>query len=579
MELNIKPFHKNSFPLHGILIKDTSAAAWLKEIKILNLNFKEISIYPLPGTIANTIWGCLVICRQKTDSKQAGKHELCQMVMPGLFIPEKSTLYPLLSIHEIEKLFPANIHIFHPEFGLVELTEELNLEALIEEPVLKSYHVTKPDKPVFIPKRIRSFQVKALTPEEVLKNMEESLFPQHEAMPDEELSGFEKAKLAFYKMLFTKNKTDGKEGTDETKGINSTDKTGFGKAIESLLNAITPKNSKLGDKIRQDFEDLERRNQKQIDKLMDLFKNNPEEALKYAIPLDETGGVRGGEKMQLDLSKRWSDFSLLNHTSGSGSGSIDLGDHYYQLQKQYTETAEELVKKKEYHKAAFVYMKLLKNTTMAALTLENGSHYQEAATIYLKHAGNKAKAAECYEKGKMTIEAIDLYKELNQDEKVGDLYVTINKRKEADVYFEKVVDTYKTKDQYLKASLVYKHKMNNEPGSQSLLLEGWRNHKDAFTCLNNYFSNIGDVKTLKNEINTIYRNDLSDHNSETFLQVIKHEYNKKNELSESIQDMAYEIIAAQIPYNPAIVSEIKEFNKPDKELVKDALRFRNKRKK
>ncbi|OFY83691.1 MAG: hypothetical protein A3F72_12820 [Bacteroidetes bacterium RIFCSPLOWO2_12_FULL_35_15] len=311
---------------------------------------------------------------------------------------------------------------------------------------------------------------------------------------------------------------------------------------------------------------------------MDMFKNNPEEALKYAIPLDDIGSTRGGNKSQLDLLKRWFDFSLLGNNSRSSSGSINLGDHYYELQKQYNATAQELIKQKDYHKAAFIYMKLLKNNLMAAQTLESGNHFQEAATIYLKHAGNKNKAAECYEKGNMTNEAIEIYKELNENEKVGDLYLTIRKRKEADLYFEKVVTNYKSKNQYVKASLIYKNKMNNEQGGQSLLLEGWRSFKDPSNCLNNYFSNIRDIKILKREIETIYANDLNRQNSETFLQVIRHEYNKNNELSDSIREMAYEIVAAQIPKNPSIVSELKEFNLKDKELMKDTIRFKVNRK-
>jgi hypothetical protein len=68
----------------------------------------------------------------------------------------------------------------------------------------------------------------------------------------------------------------------------------------------------------------------------------------------------------------------------------------------------------------------LKNAHSAGNALETGEHYQEAASVYLKYANNKNKAAECFEKGSMTMDAIGLYKELNQDEKVGDLYITIH---------------------------------------------------------------------------------------------------------------------------------------------------------
>ena len=38
--------------------------------------------------------------------------------------------------------------------------------------------------------------------------------------------------------------------------------------------------------------------------------------------------------------------------------------------------------------------------------------------------------------------------------------------------------------------------------------------------------------------------------------------------------MAYEIIAAQVKNNPSIITELRSFNKDDKLLLKDTLRFK-----
>ncbi len=575
MELSIKPSPVNRYPLQGILIRDASAEAWLRAIKAMHLAWADIRIFPVPGITANSIGGCLVLCHGKIDQRLVGKHELCQLVTSKLLIPERSMLQPALSIHEIETLFPQGLHVFHPEFGLAELSEELDLKALLAEPELRSYHVTRPEKPVFIPGQVKSFQVKPLPPEDVLKQMEENLFPQSEELPKEELTPMERARLSFYEFLYGKDK-DGKP-------VNATEGEGhsrLGETLGRMLDSIIPQNSRLSERMQNDFEELKRRNQEEVEKLMELFRNNPEEALKYAVPLDDNHSVRGGERMAFNLSKRWSDFSLANMQvgSGSGSGSIDLSEHYQRLQQQYNETAEDLIKKKEYHKAAFVYMKLLKNTHKAAATLEEGKLYQEAATIWLKHANNKQKAAECYEKGRMIDDAIDLYKELKQDEKVGDLYVSINKRKEANIHYGLVADDYCAKDQYLKAAIIYREKMLNAPGSQNLLLEGWRKEKDAFNCLHNYLSNIDDVKELKREIQTIYTKEMTERNSPVFLQVIKHEYHKHKELEEPIREMAYEIVASQMAHHKSIVNELKEFNKSDTEIHKDLMRFTQRRK-
>jgi hypothetical protein len=572
MELKIKPHPKNLYPLEGFLIREASVKTWLMELQALNYTLQAIQVYIIPNTTANSVWGCFVITNKILVANEIGKHEACQKVSPHFFIPEKAAIYPSLKLVEIESLFQSGIHILHPEFGLVELTQELKLAISLTEPIMKSYFVTKPEASVFIPSDVKQFQVKPVSAEDLIKHLEEKVFPKKEDMKDEKLNVFEQTKLAFYNFLFKRNKQEGKQGEGE-KVV--TEKTGLLSKFESMFQSFFKNEPKWMTKMQKDFEDLERRNQKQMDKLLDLLKNNPDEALKYAIPIDENGSVRGGEKSEFDLTRRWSDFSLFgNQTQGRGSGSIDLGDNFHVLRNQYNLTAQKLIEEKQYHKAAFVYMKLLKDNHSAASTLENAGFYQEAAVIYTKHCHNKQKAAECYEKGNMTNDAIELYKELNKFEKVGDLYASIRKQREADVYFEKVVDEYKERGQYIKASLIYKEKMHNATGGQQLLLQGWRTNKDAPNCLASYFANINDIKQLKTEIAAIYAHDLNNQNSEAFLQVIQNEYNKKNELSDYIKEMAYEVIAAQIPTNPLIVSEMKGFNKNDKELVKDALRFR-----
>jgi tetratricopeptide (TPR) repeat protein len=232
------------------------------------------------------------------------------------------------------------------------------------------------------------------------------------------------------------------------------------------------------------------------------------------------------------------------------------------------------MKKGDYTKAAFVYMKLLKNYTLAAQTLEKGKFYGEAASVYLNYCYNKGKAAECFEKGAMISNAIELHKELNNLEKVGDLYAAINNRKEALFHYRKVADSYTANHQYLKAALLYRKKMNEEETAQDVLLKGWRQNRDAFNCMNNYFSGIRETKQLGYEIETVYQNEVTLVNREIFLRVLQHEYGRHQELNQQVRDLAYEIIVEQAKSNPSIVSELQKFNKEDKLLTKDTMRFK-----
>lgn len=492
-------------------------------------------------------------------------HEQFQSVRDLLFIPSFSTLFPAISQQELDKLFSGSKYFIHPETGLVELSESINWSELLSAPNEQDRAIEKPEDAVFIPRRVDRFQIKAVPPEDALQEMEEQVFPKKKEFEDKPLNLLEKGKLLFYKLLFT----------------NKGSKPGLlgGSDIEtpSWLSKLMPRfGIALFDKMQEDFADLEERNKRKVDKLMEMLENDPEEALRYAIPIDLEGTGRGQSvNAELDFFTRRSDFSLFGSDGRSGSGyGVDLGSAMYDLQRQYLKTAEELKRKRDFEKAAFVYMKLLKNYDKAAEALEEGHKYNEAASIYLKYCLNKTKAAKCYEAGNMTTEAIELYKELNEDEKVGDLYLSMNHRKEANIYFEKVATAHTTHAKFMKASLVYRHKMEDEAAAQNALLQGWRQSKDSVNCLTSYFQHISDTKERGHEINEIYKTDVNYLNRSNFLDVIKHEYKKKNELADNVREIAYEIIAESAQTDPSIVVELRQFNEKDNELMKDTMRYK-----
>jgi tetratricopeptide (TPR) repeat protein len=255
----------------------------------------------------------------------------------------------------------------------------------------------------------------------------------------------------------------------------------------------------------------------------------------------------------------------------SGSALLDT-NRFTTLQQKYEKIALEYISQGQHQKAAHIYLKLLKNNIKAAQVLENGKCYAEAAAVYLNYCQNKLKAAECYEKGNVYNEALILYKELKNNEKAGDMYSLLNRKKDADSYYTMVANDYKENNQYVKASLICKNKIGNAAMAQDILLSGWTNNIDAFNCLNNYYTNIPDVKVLEQEINRIYK--TTNTNKEVFLQVIKHEYTKHEVLRENIKDIAYEIIAEKLDTDPFIASELIFFNKNDKSITKDVMKFK-----
>lgn len=580
MELSLKPSQHNRFPLNGILVKGASVKNWLLELQRMELNLNHVSVYPLPGLTANSVWGCLIVPQSVISQLNLEQNEICQQVSPSFFIANKSELFPVMTVTELEKLFVQSVWLMHPEIGLVELKETLDVSKLITLPQGASLRVIRPESAPFIPKEIKSFQVAPVDVEKALEKLEEQFFPKREKMEDKPLSFFEKLKMQFYKLQFRKKEGDNKRGVRSDSSA-STQRTGepngFGKFMQSLMKPFNgKKKGNYSDRVQENLEDLEKRNQKQLDKLLDMLRNNPNEALKYAIPLDETGSSRGQSNGRLELSKNWSVFSIFADRQLSNTrsgGSVDIGDYYGSLKEQYRKTADELIEQKNYEKAAFVYMKLLKDDRSAAETLAKGELYQDAASIYLKLLNDKPKAAECFAQGNLIANAIDLYKELKDHEKVGDMYTILHRKKEADVYYEQVASNHKEMNQYIKASLIYKNKMHLNSSAQETLMKGWRADHDAVNCLKMYLSDFECTADLKKELNRLYREDVNQSNREKFLSVLKNDDYQRDELQEPVREMAYEIIASRVNDNPEIVKELRYFNPENKGLIKDTLRY------
>lgn len=262
---------------------------------------------------------------------------------------------------------------------------------------------------------------------------------------------------------------------------------------------------------------------------------------------------------------------------GAGGGNFYLENSLFdRIRSKYEELAEKYIAENDYKKAAKVYMNLLQDNYRGAKTLENGGFYNEAATVYLKKLKNKSDAANCYEKAKQYKKAIDLYKEMEQKEKVGDLYKEINDLKNAHIYYQMVTDDYISNNQMVKASLIYRKKMENPEAAQKILLKGWEEDKDAFNCLNNYFANILDVEKLQSEIQELYKKTPA-YKKITYLDAMKYEFRKDPDLESITRNIAYEIIAEKIGTRSEIVNELKYFNPDDETILKDISRFKTSR--
>lgn len=273
-----------------------------------------------------------------------------------------------------------------------------------------------------------------------------------------------------------------------------------------------------------------------------------------------------------------------NRNSGSSGRGVAGKSSYVEtsvfdrIHSIYEDRAQKYIDEKDYRNAAKVYINLLKDHYRGAKTLEDGALYNEAAVIYLKKLNNKSEAASCYEKARQYKKAIDLYKELGSHEKVGDLYREVNDIETSNSFYQIVVDDYVKYSQMVKASLIYRKKMEKPEQAQKILLKGWEEDKDALNCLNNYFANIFEVKELDQKIQDLYSNTPSEKKI-MYLEALKHEFKKDVQLQSTTRNIAYEIIAEKIKTHSEIVNELKHFNPEDELILKDISRYKMSRNK
>ncbi len=169
MELNIKPFPKNGYPLKGLLIKGPSPYAWFHEMEVLDIDINAVRAFPVPGTEPNILYGCLLVFTD-TAPAEIGKNIHFQCVDDRLFIPEYTTFYPKVNPEEWESA-NAVFLIMHPDFGLVKLNEEVSWLSAIQDPPSFQATARKPSAGVTIPDTIKSYTVD-MDDEKVLEDLQ-----------------------------------------------------------------------------------------------------------------------------------------------------------------------------------------------------------------------------------------------------------------------------------------------------------------------------------------------------------------------------------------------------------------------
>lgn len=230
---------------------------------------------------------------------------------------------------------------------------------------------------------------------------------------------------------------------------------------------------------------------KEIDRLQRLLESDPDQGLRYAIPL--TGdGSRGVARPTRTLTPRSTDFNLNNLGGGrpTDAWGISFSQHLALVGK-YRQLANRELTLGRHRRAAYILAELLGDFHGAANALVQGRHYREAAVLYRDRLNTPQQAAECLEKGGLINEAIEIYQDLEEFEKAGDRLAQIKRHDDAQAMYRLQVDKLVFRSSRIEAANVLDRKLGSPQEAADVLTEGWPDREVDGPSLEKLFSILG----------------------------------------------------------------------------------------
>jgi len=574
--------------MQAAFIRSDSPAIWLQYLGEWEVRLSALEAYRVPQSIQSRApAGLFVIFKEEVSFEYSAKVYPYRMEGKGLYIPIEARVFPPLLPEEWDKVLLHDRQFFHPTIGLVgfSLQDKVDFGDLLVLPGLRQQpwdiaQLGKPKRPSLLAISVDRPPIQDFI-DELKKDIEPLPLDEIPKAPGEKSSSLQEQIDQLKRFLlkqFLKATEKDKDRKDNPQTDESSKSDGMGHYPNSgtgggLLSGLWGKAEQwLGDRLA----DLEKRREREIERLLKLFDEDPDQALRYSIPLGGPYQSRGAAPPTDRLGRRNTDFNLGELGGGRKADFWQLDKYYASLREHYQKAAKERLEQGDYRKAAYIYAQLLGDFHSAASALEQGKYYREAAILYKDHLKQLPKAAKCLEEGGLLLEAISLYKELGRNEKVGDLYAQLDQGEQASIAYERAVSQYLELDNYLEASRIYEEKLDEPVALEALLLQGWQNSKQAEDCLGKYFvaKQERSEVDLNEVIQAIYQKSVPASKKISFLHVLIRLKRKTPEVQACSREIAYEIISENaLKGKLEDLSYLKQFVEEDALLGKDISKY------
>ncbi|MEM7009884.1 MAG: hypothetical protein AAF585_00240, partial [Verrucomicrobiota bacterium] len=423
---------------------------WVRSLIASGLpNLDAQPFFLVPQSPENPAAAGLFVPLEKSPPAPPNRAQLYALEGGRVFVPIESTLrYPLTEA-EFASCFLHDYVVLHPGAGLIGFDESdaLSFSDLLQPP----------------------------KPTGALWNRAHPGLP---AEPDKlQISVAEPMRIP----LADARGDIGTKAPDQLPGYSGEPRDGLlGGGARKLLQSLRGKGEggggggKLSSWAQKQLEKIRDKQQREIDRLLELMSRNPDEGLRFALPIGGGDGGRGVVPPGGDLKRRDVDFTLNDLSGGLPISPWILNPFQLErLMSSYREAANRELKLGRHRRAAYIFGNLLNDFNAAANVLEQGGHYREAAALYQKHLHDDAAAARCLQNGGLFEEAIEIYKQLGSWETIGDLYSQLGRDEDAREAYMVGAEYFRTHDEALRAQQLLEGKLNDPEAALAVLLDAF----------------------------------------------------------------------------------------------------------
>ncbi len=488
LELQLKRHDRSRRPPAAVLLRGDDARAWLKELANARVPQDQVRLLPLASGRDAPLIGVVCPVSEAEAERFSADTPRYGAVADRLFVPVEAGFDPPVAESEWDELLPddGSLWVWHPQLGLVRFEPDQQLQAVTLFRPLSSRSTDwgRACTGVAEPPRLMSLRADILpTIAEILNAGQDDIgedaderFTQPPSEDDRSgLNPAQRMMSASFQSLASmmgwirSQLPESEQGTDF-----------YDKAVRWLnqMAAMTPK--------------IEREREREIRRLLDKLKSDPDEGLKFALPMSGMPG-RGVAPPGSRLTQRNVDY----RRGHGGGGPVDAWSIDYELQQQllqqYRAACEREVALGRFRRAAYIHAELLGDFHAAAKVLEQGRHYHEAAAVYRDQLARPLDAARCLERGGLLLDAIEIYQELNELETVGELYLRLEDGESARDAFEQAVTRHLEQGDRLKAADLLRSRLDDTERALGVLRDGWPGSGQARRCLESHFEILGEI--------------------------------------------------------------------------------------